>query len=151
MPGTGIALHNRGLGFSLEPAHPNALTPGKRPFHTILPALLLDADGRGLGAFGWMGGQMQPQGHVQLVSGLAAGLSPQQVIDRRRWRWLDEGRVALEWGFDPALAADLEQRGHPVEEAVPPWHFGGAQAVLRTDGGLVGGSDRRKDGGVVRG
>jgi len=155
VPGTGIALQNRGAGFSLQPGHPNQLAGGKRPFHTILPGLLLSAEGQGVGAFGWMGGQMQPQGHVQLVSGLAEGRAPQQVLDAPRWRWLDAGRVALEWGFDPAVARDLRERGHQVQESVPPWHFGGAQLVMRSGGGSgpswIGASDRRKDGGVVRG
>jgi gamma-glutamyltranspeptidase/glutathione hydrolase len=148
VPGTGIALQNRGAGFVLDPSHPNALAGGKRPFHTILPGLLLDEQGHA-GAYGCMGGQMQPQGQLQLVASLAAGLSPQQAVDQARWRWLDEGPVALEAGFDPDLASELEQRGHALLREVSPVQFGGAQLVLQTREGLRGGSDRRKDGGVV--
>ncbi|MFT4621914.1 MAG: gamma-glutamyltranspeptidase/glutathione hydrolase [Myxococcota bacterium] len=143
VPGTGIALQNRGAGFRLDPGHPNALAPGKRPFHTILPALLRTADG--WGAFGCMGGQMQPQGHVQLVTGWQAGSGVQAAIDAPRWRWTDDGRVLLESGFDDQAAADLEDRGHRVERDAPSWQLGGAQAVLPHGVG----SDPRKDGRVV--
>ncbi len=147
VPGTGIVLHNRGAGFVLDPAHPNALAPGRRPFHTILPGLLRTP--RGVGAFGCMGGQMQPQGHVQLVTRMEAGQHPQQAIDAPRWRWLDDGQLLVEQGFDPALADALAARGHDVRPDQPAWQFGGAQVLLPGIGGRVGGSDSRKDGGVV--
>ena len=146
VPGTGIALQNRGAGFSLEPGHANLAAPGKRPFHTILPGLMSDSAGV-FGAFGCMGGQMQPQGHLQLIRGLAMGLSPQAAIDRPRWRWMDSGEVALEDGFDAGLRDDLRGRGHSVLWDQPATLFGGAQMILR-DGRA--GSDRRKDGAVVR-
>jgi gamma-glutamyltranspeptidase/glutathione hydrolase len=148
VPGTGIALQNRGAGFVLDPSHPNALAGGKRPFHTILPGLLFDDQGYGT-AYGCMGGQMQPQGQVQLATALVAGLSPQQAVDAARWRWLDEGPVALEVGFDPALARALADQGHTLLHEVPSGQFGGAQVVRQTREGLQGGSDPRKDGGVV--
>lgn len=147
VPGTGIALQNRGAGFQLDPRHPNAVEPGKRPFHTILPGLVQTP--HGMAAFGCMGGQMQPQGHVQLVTALARGAAPQAAIDAPRWRWLDRGDVALEAGFSPAITDDLEPRGHRLLRDVPSTQFGGAQILWPTASGWVGGSDRRKDGGVL--
>jgi gamma-glutamyltranspeptidase / glutathione hydrolase len=150
VPGTGIALHDRGAGFVLDPGHPNALAPGKRPFHTILPGLLLTADGHGAGAFGCMGGQMQPQGHVQLLMALAEGACPQEVLDQSRWRWMDTGEVILERGFDGSVAEGLSGLGHRVRGGRGATEFGGGQIVLaHPDGGWVGGSDRRKDGKVA--
>ena len=98
-----------------------------------------------------MGGQMQPQGHVQLVTAMARGVDPQSAIDAPRWRWLDDGSVALEQGFDSDVAAQLEARGHRLLRNRPPREFGGAQVLLPTAQGWQGGSDRRKDGGVVGG
>lgn len=152
--GWGFTLQNRGCTFSLEPGHVNALAPGKRPYHTIIPGLLtMDAEPAFRGAFGVMGGFMQPQGHLQVVQGLAAGLSPQDALDRPRFR-LDpatpRGRVYLEEGFDPHVAASLRARGHDVVAGVSGYErvmFGRGQVILRTaDGVLVGGSDRRADG-----
>ena len=149
VPGTGIALQNRGAGFRLDPNHPDVLAPGKKPFHTILPGLLLDRhSGDGVAAFGVMGGQMQPQGHVQVVSGLARGATPQQALDAPRWRWTDAGTLLLEDGFDAATIDELARRGHEIaDRSTHPRHFGGGQIVMRDrDGALVAGSDRRKDG-----
>jgi gamma-glutamyltranspeptidase/glutathione hydrolase len=140
VPGTGIALNNRGLGFSLREGHPNAVGGGKRPFHTILPGLLLrDSDGA---AFGCMGGQMQPQGQVQLAAALARGASPTEAVSAPRWRWLDDGALLLEEGFDPAAAAELAARGHRVRHG-PATEFGGAQVATSR---LEVGTDPRKDG-----
>ena len=149
VPGWGIALQNRGAGFSLDRAHPNALGAGKRAFHTILPGLV--ATEHGVGPFGCMGGQMQPQGHVQLVTALARGASPQAAVDAARWRWRDEGDVALEVGFPPEVARDLEARGHRLLRDVPSTDFGGAQILWPGPDGWRGGSDPRKDGGVLSG
>jgi gamma-glutamyltranspeptidase/glutathione hydrolase len=142
--GTGMALHNRAACFSPEDGHPNALGPGRRPFHTIIPGMLL-ADGALLGPFGVMGGAMQPQGHVQVVSRLVdAGDDPQAALDAPRFR-VDGATVELEpglWGEEEAL----RRVGHETRRATSPHPFGVGQAILRLDDGLVAGSDGRGDG-----
>lgn len=149
--GTGIALQNRGYGFVLDPQHPNCVAPGKRPFHTIIPAMLFRG-GRPLVSFGVMGGDMQAQGHVQLVSHLVdAGFNVQQAIDWPRFHYLDSDRVALERGVDAHVSAELVRRGHAVQDesaALAQGGFGGAQAILiHPDTGVYwGASDWRKDG-----
>ncbi len=158
--GWGFSLQNRGHGFDLDASHPNALSPGKRPYHTIIPGLITrDRDGEAQGGrlwacFGVMGGFMQPQGHVQVAVGLIDdALDPQAALDRPRFCITDGragGRVALEEGIPWAVAADLASRGHPV---VPTRGFGRAvfgrgQIILRDPegGALWGGSDPRADG-----
>lgn len=148
-PGTGIQLHNRGGAFTLQPGHPNRLAPGKRPFHTTIPGMLL-RDGALLGPFGVMGGHMQAQGHLQVVSGLVdRGLDPQQALDAPRFRCDPTGdgwRLALEAGF-AGLAGDLAARGHcVVRDDGSAFGFGGGQAILVEGDVLLGGSDHRKDG-----
>lgn len=144
-PGTGIVLQNRAAGFSRDPAHPNALAPGKRPFHTIIPGMLLEGNEL-LGPFGVMGGPMQPQGHFQVVRHLVDdGDDPQAALDAPRWRLEEDGSVILEPGF-AHLAEDLRARGHGVRIGVDPHGFGVGQVVLRCEGALIGGSDGRGDG-----
>jgi gamma-glutamyltranspeptidase/glutathione hydrolase len=144
-PGTGVTLQNRAAGFVEEPGHPNRLGPGRRPFHTIIPGMLLES-GRLLGPFGVMGGPMQPQGHFQLVLRLAVhGDDPQTALDHPRWR-VEQGRaVELEPGLWEA-EDELRALGHDVRRAHTPHGFGVGQAILRQEGSLVGGSDGRGDG-----
>ncbi|MCL6595521.1 MAG: gamma-glutamyltransferase family protein [Firmicutes bacterium] len=145
--GTGLVLQNRGAGFTLEPGHPNRLAPGRRPRHTIIPAMVL-AEGRPYLSFGVMGGDMQAQGHAQvLLHHLVAGLDVQAAGEAAR-AYYDPARgfVALESGYGAEVRRDLARRGHRVVEA--PGVFGGYQAI-RIDpetGVLTGGSDPRKDG-----
>jgi gamma-glutamyltranspeptidase/glutathione hydrolase len=144
-PGTGVVLHNRAAGFAGDPAHPNRLEPGKRPFHTIIPGMLLE-QGRLLGPFGLMGGFMQPQGHFQFVRGLVDdALDPQAALDAPRWRIEENGSVLLEPGLAGAVPA-LETLGHVVNRAPVPHPFGVGQAILRLGDGWIGGSDGRGDG-----
>ena len=144
-PGSGVMLHNRGLGFSLEPGHPNAVRPNRRPMHTIIPAMLAK-DGRAVMPFGVMGGHYQPVGQSWVLSSiLDHGLDPQAALDLPRLFAYD-GKVAVERGIPEAASAELRRRGHPVAPADPP--HGGGQAIWidRESGTLVGGSDPRKDG-----
>ena len=148
-PGTGVVLHNRGHCFTLEAGHPNRLAPGKRPYHTIIPGMLL-RDGALEGPFGVMGGHMQPQGHLQLVSHMVdRGLEPQAALDEPRWRLDTGGRgewsLALEEPLH-GLAPQLARRGHRVLCDPHAESFGGGQVVLVRDDVLIGGSESRKDG-----
>lgn len=157
-PGWGFTLQNRGHNFSLDPAHPNALAPGKRPYHTIIPALATQAGAMGreelYASFGVMGGFMQPQGHVQVVVALADdGLDPQAALDRPRFCLAEGepgGHVSLEEGFPIGVGATLTLMGHSVERVSGHARalFGRGQIILRDaeTGVLWGGSDPRADG-----
>lgn len=150
VPGTGIALQNRGAGFVLDPTHPNAVGGGKRPFHTIIPAFLLEA-GAPRCAFGVMGGPMQAQGHVQMVLRMTAGQNPQAAADAPRWRVVGGRELAVEEGFPAATLEGLRALGHELTPTAPEasFAFGGAQIVWRTAAGYVAGSDPRKEGQAV--
>ncbi|MGC4804135.1 gamma-glutamyltransferase family protein [Micromonospora sp. DT233] len=152
LPGHGFALQNRGLGFRLDPAHPNVVGPARRPFHTIIPGFLT-RDGEPVGPFGVMGGHMQPQGHVQLLSAtLDAGLDPQAALDAPRWYW-HAGRSLLvepELAARPGVVAGLRARGHEITVADEPSVFGYGQAIWRhPEGGWVAGTESRVDGTAV--
>jgi len=142
---TGIILHNRGNLFSLAPGHPNFLAPGKRPFHTLVPAMVL-RDKRPWLSFGVMGGDMQPQGHVQVLLNLIDfGMNVQEAGEAPRFRHSGAG-LALESAITPEARYALDARGHRVISSVGA--FGGFQGILidPKTGVLMGGSDPRKDG-----
>lgn len=150
VPRTGIALQNRGAGFTLDEGHPNQLAPGKRPFHTIIPAFLT-RDGAPVGPFGVMGGHMQPQGHVQMiVNTIDYGLNPQASLDAPRWYWERGRAVLLEPDAPQELARQLAERGHEVTIAQEYGTFGRGQIIWRLpSGAYVAGSDGRADGYVA--
>jgi gamma-glutamyltranspeptidase/glutathione hydrolase len=139
-PGTGVVLHNRGSYFSIG----GEVEPGRRPYHTLVPGMLLRG-GKLLGPFGNMGGLVQAQAHMRLVSALVdQGLDPQAALDLPRFR-VEGGAVLLEEGLWQE-ADELRRRGlNPVEETDVA-AFGGGQIVLVHEDGLIGGSDSRKDG-----
>ncbi|MBS1182280.1 MAG: Gamma-glutamyltransferase [Proteobacteria bacterium] len=148
VPGCGFVLQNRASGFA-QPGHINGPGPGKRAYHTVIPAAALK-DGGFHAGFGVVGGAMQPQGHLQLLVRLAVWGEPlQAAIDAPRWR-LEGGALAIENGTDPAISECLRSAGYAPPssgELGGRSDFGGAQVVLRAaDGSLRGGSDRRKDG-----
>lgn len=148
VPGTGISLQNRGGGFTLEQGHPNQVGPRKRPFHTIIPAFLMEA-GQPRMSFGVMGGPMQAQGHVQMVTRIHDhGQNPQAAADAPRWRVMEGLEVAAEPGFRPEVIAELQSRGHQVKQEDPgeSFSFGGAQLIHRLADGYLAASDWRKDG-----
>jgi gamma-glutamyltranspeptidase/glutathione hydrolase len=146
IPGTGITMQNRGRGFSLDPTHPNAVQGGVRPFHTIMPGFVT-TNGKPFMSFGVMGGHMQPQGHLQLaVRTLFYGQNPQAASDAPRFRVTETSDLALEPGFSPAVARELESRGHRVIQEKNSLEFGGAQAVACIPDGYCAASDHRKDG-----
>ncbi len=157
--GLGFMFQDRGELFSLDPNHPNVYAPGKRPFHTIIPAMITQ-DGDGVMSFGLMGGGMQPQGHVQIVSNIIDfGLNVQEAGDAARWRHEGStsetgaagetagvGVVHLESGVPAEVRAELEARGHVI--GASDGGFGGYQAIWRDreTGVLYGASEMRKDG-----
>jgi gamma-glutamyltranspeptidase/glutathione hydrolase len=152
--GFGFSLQNRGANFSLDPGHPNALAPGKRPYHTIIPGLLTrESDGSLYAPFGVMGGFMQPQGHLQVVVGMADdGLDPQAALDRPRFNILGgrpDGDVEVEDDISEATCDELAKRGHAVRR-IGGWgrvQFGRGQIIRRDPTGVLwGGSDPRADG-----
>ncbi len=141
----GINFQNRGIGFTLEPGHPNEAAGGRRPLHTIIPAMLA-REGRVLMPFGVMGGAYQAAGHVRmLTSMLDYGMDPQEAIDAPR-SFPDADGLQLETGYPESVASELANRGHRVTRCISP--LGGAQAILidHANGVLVGASDPRKDG-----
>jgi gamma-glutamyltranspeptidase/glutathione hydrolase len=149
VPGLGFGLQNRGLGFSLDPAHPNAAAGGKRPYHTIIPGFLTRGS-EPVGPFGVMGGHMQPQGHVQVVmSTVDDGLDPQAALDAPRWYWHAGREVRVEPEMGAEAVADLRRRGHAASvDDSDVYGFG--QAIWRLpDGGYVAGSEARADGCAI--
>jgi gamma-glutamyltranspeptidase/glutathione hydrolase len=151
VPGWGVSMQNRGHGFVLDPAHPNCVAPGKRPFHTIIPAFLTK-DGRPQMSFGIMGGNMQPQAHMQtLVRMLAHRQQPQAACDAPRWRF-DKGlEIDVESAMDPRTVAGLVERGHRVAVLQDSYQdFGAGQFIWRLGDpaveGYVAASDSRRDG-----
>jgi len=151
IPGTGISMQNRGACFTFERGHPNAPGPGKRPFHTIIPAFIT-RNGEPVSAFGVMGGAMQPQGHAQMVMRMADhGQNPQAALDAPRWQVTEGLEVMIEPGFPEGTADELRARGHEVVEATERTvRFGGGQIIVRMpDGGYCGASDLRRDGQAV--
>jgi len=143
----GICMHNRASCFSADPGHPNGVRGGKRPFHTIIPALL-SRDGKVIAALGVVGANMQPQGQVQIIANLQDfGMNPQAAMDAPRWRIRDDGKVMLEDGCDRGAAARLSAWGHDVILCKRgDLEFGGAQLVHALGDGYVGASDARRDG-----
>jgi len=158
--GQGFTLQNRGHNFSLEPTHANVVASGKRPFHTIIPGMITKDDNL-IGPFGVMGGFMQPQGHLQVVSNLIDWkMTPQQAIDAPRFCIYDgthNGEILFEDGFTTETLTTLKQMGHNIaKNSSPtfqnlPGHFGTSQVILRDveTGVLCGGSDGRNDSQVI--
>lgn len=147
---TGISLQNRGHDFSLNPSDANVLKPRKKSYHTIIPGFLLK-DGAAVGPFGVMGGYMQPQGHLQVVTNLVDfGLNPQQALDAPRWQWMREGRFLVEDRFPMEIVRRLAARGHEIDVAWENVQFGRGQIILRMKNGtLVGGTEGRTDSNIA--
>ena len=154
VPGTGISLHNRGSGFVTSAGHPNQVGGAKRPLHSIIPSFLTKA-GQPVMAFGVMGGNMQAQGHVQMVlRTVVEGSNPQASSDAPRWRINDTATLILEPTVSATVVEGLVQRGHRPEVLGPDnLDFGSAQLIKRlptgSDVAYVAGSDHRRDGQAV--
>jgi gamma-glutamyltranspeptidase/glutathione hydrolase len=142
---TGIVLHNRGSLFTLKAGHPDQIAPGKRPMHTLVPAMVFK-DGKPWLSFGVMGGDMQPQGHVQVLANLLDfGMNVQEAGEAPRVRHMGDS-LALESGISAEARFGLAERGHSLITRIGA--FGGFQGILidPKTGLLMGGSDPRKDG-----
>ncbi len=156
VPDTGISLQNRGFGFSMDPKSPNVVEGGKRPFHTIIPAFLTQqVDGRqeAVMSFGVMGGDMQPQGHLQsIVRMLDYGQQPQAACDAPRWKVNRDFTIDIEAALDADTARGLEKLGHRIKSLDDPYmDFGSGQYIWKLDRnepdrGYVAASDSRRDG-----
>ena len=150
VPGTGISLQNRGSGFSLKPDHANVVAPRKRPFHTIIPGFVT-RHGQPLMSFGVMGGSMQAQGHMQVMSRMVDyAQNPQAASDAPRWRFDAGLKVGIEYGVAPEVIDALRVRGHDMQQA-DRWStdFGRAQLAYRMEDGYCAASERRTDGQAV--
>jgi gamma-glutamyltranspeptidase/glutathione hydrolase len=154
VPGTGISLHNRGHAFSMLADHPNVVAPGKRPFHTIIPAFLM-AQGQPQMSFGVMGANMQPQGQVQtLTRMLLAHQQPQAACDAPRWKWNKALDIEVEPNMPDSVKTELARRGHRIAPVNDPYlDFGAGQFIWRLGDsavdGYVAASDPRRDGCAV--
>ncbi|AXF03467.1 gamma-glutamyltransferase family protein [Paraburkholderia hospita] len=156
VPGMGISLQNRGCGFSMDPKSPNVVEGGKRPFHTIIPAFLtqqVDGQQEAVMSFGVMGGDMQPQGHLQtVVRMLDYGQQPQAACDAPRWKVNRDFSIDIEHTLDPSTARELEGLGHTIKSIDDPYmDFGSGQFIWKLDRnepdrGYVAASDSRRDG-----
>lgn len=151
VPGTGIILHNRGALFELDERHPNVIAPGKRPFHTLSPAMALNEDGSLAMVFGTPGGDGQPQTLIQIVHNvLRFGMTPQQAVEAARWRVFGGGRLGVEPGVEEGVRSDLVRRGHTVAVQAPSAEFGGAQMiVIHPSGVRMAGADPRREAYAV--
>jgi gamma-glutamyltranspeptidase / glutathione hydrolase len=147
VPGTGIVLHNRGALFNLENRHPNRVAPGKRPYHTLCPAMALGSDGSLQMVFGTPGGDGQPQTLVQVFYNMVLfGMTPQQAVEAPRFRQLEDGKLVLDPGFPDAARQALGNGGFTVELPKSAAETGGAQVIRRLpSGALLAGADPRRE------
>ncbi|AUJ23369.1 MULTISPECIES: gamma-glutamyltransferase family protein [Virgibacillus] len=151
VPGTGIALQNRGHNFSMDPSHVNVLAGGKRTYHTIIPGFMTK-DNQPVGPFGVMGGFMQPQGHVQVIMNtLDFQMNPQVALDAPRWQWIKDKQVEVEDRFPHHIALELAEKGHRIQVQLEPNNFGRGQIIWRNPdtGVLIGGTESRADGTIA--
>src|SRR5687768_891734 len=147
VPGTGITLHNRGSLFELDSTHVNIVAPGKRPYHTLCPAMVLRPDRSLMMVVGTPGGDGQPQTLVQVITNvLQFGMTPQQAVEAARFRWYGRERLGVEPGIPAEVRDALTKLGHQVAVQEPSEEFGGAQMILVTpSGGRVAGADPRRE------
>ncbi|WP_315166132.1 gamma-glutamyltransferase [Metaclostridioides mangenotii] len=150
IPETGIALHNRGNNFSLDPEHHNVVAPLKKPYHTIIPGFL-SKDSEAVGAFGVMGKFMQPQGHIQVLSNMIDfGLNPQDALDAPRWQWIKDKEIEVEHEMPKHTVYDLAKKGHDVKVIYNNLDMGRGQIIIKNEhGSYACGTESRCDGCVA--
>ncbi|MCF7931150.1 MAG: gamma-glutamyltransferase [Acholeplasmataceae bacterium] len=151
VPGTGIALHNRGHNFSLDPKKDNCLAPNKKPYHTIIPGFLTKGK-QPIGPFGVMGGFMQPQGHLQVVMNLIDfKMNPQSALDAPRWQWMEGNHISVEPSVPKRIISGLISKKHLVKIEPNLGSFGRGQVIIRNPktGVYAGGTEKRADGSIA--
>lgn len=151
VPGTGIALQNRGHNFSLDKNHYNKLEPGKKTYHTIIPGFLTK-DNEAIGPFGVMGAFMQPQGHLQVIMNtIDFKLNPQAALDAPRWQWVKDRIILVEQEMSNDIILGLANKGHEIRVEYDPSSFGRGQIIWRNPetGVLVGGTEKRTDSSIA--
>ena len=150
IPGTGIALHNRGNNFSLDENHDNIVEPFKKPYHTIIPGFIKQ-NGEAVGAFGVMGAFMQPQGQFQAVTNLIDfAMNPQEALDAPRWQWIDGMKIEVEDDMKTGIAEGLKEKGHDIKVVSNKINMGRGQIILKNEkGGYICGTEKRCDGHVA--
>ncbi len=146
----GVSLQNRGYDFSLDPSHVNYLMPHKKTYHTIIPGFLTKDD-KPVGPFGVMGGYMQPQGHMQVVTNMIDfHLNPQMALDAKRFQWIENMKFIVEPGFDENIITELKKRGHEIEIESELAMFGRGQVIIRLENGVyVAGCESRTDSNIA--
>lgn len=148
VPGTGIALQNRGHNFSMDEKSVNYIGPNKKPYHTIIPGFIMK-DKLPIGPFGVMGGFMQPQGHLQVISSmLDFNLNPQEALDRPRFQWIKDNSIYVEPNLDESIINGLKQKGHDVIIQPELGHFGRGQIILRKGKNYLAATEIRCDGTI---
>ena len=150
LEGYGVALQNRGADFSLDENHVNVLAPHKKTYHTIIPGFLT-RDNQAVGPFGVMGGYMQPQGHLQVVTNMIDfHMNPQMALDAPRWQWNRDGSLSIEKEAGEEIIAGLTARGHDVKVMDSRTGFGRGEIIIRLENGvLVGGTESRTDANIA--
>jgi gamma-glutamyltranspeptidase/glutathione hydrolase len=150
VPGTGVSLQNRAANFSMDPRSDNVVAPGKKSYHTIIPGFLMK-DGRPVGPFGVMGGFMQPQGHLQLLTNeLDFHMNPQESLDAPRFQWVGGRKIQVEKAVPIAVVRALKARGHEIEVVEDRGDMGRGEVIWRLENGvLCGASEPRCDGTVA--
>jgi gamma-glutamyltranspeptidase/glutathione hydrolase len=145
VPETGLLLQNRGAAFRIDANHPNRLAPHRRPYHTVMPAMIVRND-KPWACLGIVGGMMQPQGQLQIVCNLVDfNMNPQSALDAPRFRVTENSSLALESGISSKVCAELLTKGHTVSTDEKEG-FGAGQLIIISDEMLYGGSDYRRDG-----
>ena len=150
IPETGIALHNRGNNFNLDIKSENCAMPNKKPYHTIIPGFL-SKDGKPIGPFGVMGGFMQPQGHLQVITNMIDfKMNPQEALDAPRWQWIGGKDIEVEREFSKSITDELIRMGHNIKIATNSLGMGRGQIIIKKENGvLIGGTESRADGVVA--
>ena len=148
VPGTGILLHNRGSSFSLDQSHPNVVAPGKRPYYTLSPAMVIDSTGAPFFALASPGGDGQTQTLTQVLYNIVLfKMHPQAAVEAPRWRSHEDLVLALEPGISDGVRTELTRRGHSVVVHPPSEEYGGAQVVLihpKSRAKITGADERRE-------